>query len=329
MFGDARRLGALAVTGLALVSLLALLPGGEAASRTQPVRNVPSAAPRPAAPGPGDRPLPRMPSRTPAGHPCDAAKRALTERLESELGGARISVAVHERTTGTEYGYDTDDTFETASIAKVAILVTLLTEAQRDRRALTPGERSLAHAAIEYSDNKAADALWSDVGGAVPVSETLHALGLRHTVVLDALGWGLTRTTARDQVLLLSALTGDAGGLSEQRRAYALDLMAHVAPEQAWGVSAAAAPGESDPEAGPDAELKNGWLARTTDGGLWIINSIGRIRTAGHDYLIAVLSNDHPSPGSGIAEVERAARATVAALNACIPLPVPPHKPTR
>lgn len=260
------------------------------------------------------------PSRTPA-DPCQAARHRLSDRLEEALDGEHVSVAVHERLTDEDYDYDGDDVFETASVAKVAILVTLLTEAQHEGRPLTVGEQDLARRAIEYSDNKAADALWSIVGGAVPVAHTLHKLHLRHTDVLDALGWGLTRTTARDQVRLLSALTGDAGDLSEERRSYALDLMSHVAPEQAWGVSAAA----DDPD--DDVALKNGWLPRSTDGKLWIVNSIGRVRTGGRDFLIAVMSDHHVSSTAGIEVVERAARISAQALDACLPLPVPPRKP--
>ena len=232
-------------------------------------------------------------------------------------------MAVRERTTGEDYDYRGGETFETASIAKVSILVTLLARAQRTGRPLTSGERAQARRAIEYSDNDAADALWADVGGAVPVGRTLRRLHLRHTRVLDALGWGLTRTTARDQVRLLTALTGDAGGLSAGRRAYALRLMSHVAPEQAWGVSAAA--GDDDAY----VALKNGWLARSTDGERWIINSIGRVRTGGRDLLIAVLSDHHATSAAGIDVVRRAARITARALDACLPLPVPPRKPAR
>lgn len=267
------------------------------------------------------RPTPAPSRGRTAADACAAGRQRLTERLESALAGEHVSVAVHERLTGTDYDYDPDDVFETASVAKVALLVTLLTQAQGEDRRLTVEEQNLARRAIEYSDNDAADGLWADVGGAVPVARVLHGLHLKHTEVLDALGWGLTRTTARDQVRLLSALTGDAGDLSEDRRTYALDLMSHVAPEQAWGVSAAARyPGD-------EVALKNGWLNRTTDGGRWIINSIGRVQTGGRDFLIAVMSNHHLSSAAGIPVVERAARTTARALDACLPLPVPPRKP--
>lgn len=318
---DARRV----LVGAWVVGSLAIVVSGTVGSSppSTPSRGPSSPAVRPYAhsvPVRSPDPTP-SPSRTSAADACAAGRHRLTERLESELAGENVSVAVHERLTGYDYDYDADDVFETASVAKVSLLVTLLTQAQHEDRPLTAGEQDLARRAIEYSDNDAADGLWSDVGGAGPVSDVLHDLHLKHTEVLDALGWGLTRTTARDQVRLLSALTGDVGDLSAGRRAYALDLMSHVAPEQAWGVSAAAAyPGD-------DVALKNGWLNRTTDGGRWIINSIGRVQTGGHDFLIAVMSNHHVSSAAGIPVVERAARTTARALDACLPLPVPPRKP--
>lgn len=316
---DGRRMIAMVA---AVVVPLAVTAGGTLIRESEPPPPPPVAQPH-ANPSPAESPEPEAsPGRTPA-HPCKAARRRLTDRLESALAGEHVSVAVHERTTGEDYGYEAGEVYETASVAKVAILVTLLTEAQHEGRPLTPGEQALARRAIEYSDNKAADALWSVVGGAVPVAHTLHHLHMSHTVALDALGWGLTRTTARDQVKLLSALTGDIGGLPPGRRAYVLDLMSHVAPEQAWGVSAAA----HHPY--DEVALKNGWLARSTDGKRWIINSIGRVRTGGRDFLIAVMSNHHVSSAAGIEVVERAARITARALDACLPMPTPPRKPVR
>ena len=311
---DARRV---LVVAAAVIVPLAITAGG---TSMPPPKAPPAVRPHAqTSPAPPVDPEP-SPSRTPA-DPCAAARHRISERIESELAGEHLSVAVHERLTGEDYDYDGDDVYETASVAKVAILVTLLTEAQREDRPLTAGEQDLAQRAIEYSDNKAADALWSIVGGAGPVAHTLHKLHLHDTEALDALGWGLTRTTARDQVRLLSALTGDVGDLSEDRRAYALDLMSHVAPEQAWGVSAAAR--TSDDE----VELKNGWLPRSTDGKLWIVNSIGRVRTGGRDFLIAVMSDHHVSSAAGIEVVQHAVRIATRAMDACLPLPTPPRKP--
>jgi hypothetical protein len=72
-------------------------------------------------------------------------------------------------------------------------------------------------------------------------------------------------------------------------------------------VSAAATDGER-------FTIKNGWLSRSTEGGRWIVNSVGRI-TGGTgddrvDVSLAVLSHGHRSQGAGIAVVEKVAELT-------------------
>jgi hypothetical protein len=84
--------------------------------------------------------------------------------------------------------------------------------------------------------------------------------------------------------------------------------MSQVERGQRWGVSAAA--GDSDKIA-----LKNGWLPRAADGGTWTINSIGRVRGDDHDYLIAVISQGHPSMDAGVETVEHVTHLVGRALD--------------
>ena len=53
--------------------------------------------------------------------------------------------------------------------------------------------------------------------------------------------------------------------------------------------------------------VKNGWDTADVDGGRWLVNSIGRIVEARHDWLIAVLSDHHVSQKEGVRVVEKAA----------------------
>jgi hypothetical protein len=108
---------------------------------------------------------------------------------------------------------------------------------------------------------------------------------------------GSDRTTASDQLTLLSDLISARSPLSAASRSYELGLMRHVEPDQAWGVTAASMPGTS-------SAVKNGWLP---DPDLWVINSIGVIYNSGQVLLVAVLSNDQLGEGSGIAQDEAAA----------------------
>ncbi|MFG2477746.1 serine hydrolase [Streptomyces fagopyri] len=204
--------------------------------------------------------------------------------------------------------YGDDVAYDTASIIKVDILATLLLQAQDAGRRLTAQERAHAEPMIRHSDNAAANALWREIGRAPGLAAANKRLGLTETKGGSGTRWGLTRTTASDQIRLLRAVFGTGGksntgatALDEESRTYVRTLMAGVASEQAWGVSAASASGLA---------LKNGWLQRSTSG-LWDVNSVGRIVVGGHHYLVAVLSDGSTSMKDGVALVERTARAAL------------------
>ncbi|GGS76191.1 serine hydrolase [Streptomyces cinerochromogenes] len=204
-----------------------------------------------------------------------------------------------------------DGAYDTASIVKVDILAALLLQAQDEGRQLTAAERKRAEPMIRRSDNAAANALWRQIGGASGLAAANQRLGLTSTTGGPGAKWGLTRTTASDQIRLLRAVfdTGGTvrrgtGGLDAHSRAYLRTLMGQVVAEQRWGVSAAGATGSRQ-------ALKNGWLQRNTTG-LWDVNSVGEITVRGHRYLVAVLTNGSASMGDGVALVERTARAAVA-----------------
>ncbi|KUM97524.1 hypothetical protein AQI88_07900 [Streptomyces cellostaticus] len=231
-------------------------------------------------------------------------------------GKARVTAAVLDLDgTGREpalYGADTP--YDTASIIKVDILAARLLQAQDSGHGLTTQERAQAEKMIEHSDNTAADALWRRVGLAPGLKAANKRLGLTSTAGGPGVKWGLTRTTASDQIRLLRGVfdtgaamkAGTGPALDDASRAYIRTLMSGVAADQAWGVSAAAGSGWA---------LKNGWLQRNTTG-LWDVNSVGRITAGGHHYLVAVLSDGNTSMKDGIALVERAARTAVSTTTA-------------
>ncbi|MGW2747784.1 serine hydrolase [Streptomyces sp. NPDC001450] len=231
-------------------------------------------------------------------------------------GKARVTAAVLDLDgsgrTPTVYGDDT--AYDTASIIKVDILATALLQGQDSGHALTTKERAQAEAMIEHSDNAAANSLWRRIGLAPGLQAANKRLGLTSTQGGPDVRWGLTRTTASDQIRLLRAVfdtgpapkAGSAPALSDTSRGYIRTLMGRIADDQSWGVSAAA---------GSEWALKNGWLQRNTTG-LWDVNSVGRITTGGHHYLVAVLSDGNASMKDGVALVERAARAAVSSTTA-------------
>lgn len=244
--------------------------------------------------------------------------RALAGALGPVADGsaAGFSVAVRNARSGASGVYG-DGSYDAASIVKVGILAALLLRAQDEGRRLTARERSLAAVMIERSDNDAATALWKTIGGAAGLDAAHRRLGLRRTRGGEGGRWGLTRTTAADQLKLLTAVFGDPGSggpaLDGRSRAYLRLLMGRVSEAQSWGVSAAA------DGTGCGTPLKNGWKPRSATG-LWDVHSIGRVTVGGRAYLVAVLSDSNKDMAGGIALVERAARAAVraaGALSAC------------
>jgi len=218
--------------------------------------------------------------------------------------GAEVSVAVLDVSSG-ESAVHGDGAFDTASIVKVDILASLLLRAQDAGRGLTAQEKTYATAMIRNSDNASATALWTAIGQAEGLRAANDRLGLRDTEGGDGALWGLTQTTAADQLTLLRQVFGETSELSEGSRAYLAGLMGEVAVGQDWGVSAAASGvGASE------FALKNGWLPRSATG-LWDINSVGRVGVDGREYLVAVLSDGNSSKEKGVSVVEAVAKAAV------------------
>lgn len=243
----------------------------------------------------------------PAAGLSSRADRALTEDLDAyadQIQG-RFAVAAVALDGAADYGYAAGEPFPTASAVKVDIAALLLLQDRSGDRALDSADRTRIEEALRYSDNEAADALFADLGATAGFDERIGELGLQDTVSSDTGRWGQTRTTAEDRITLLQSIFTSAGPLAEEDREWLRSLMGDVAPEQAWGVSAA-----SDGA----AELKNGWAPQDSEGGLWAANSFGRVRAGGQEYLVAVLSAGHATYGAGIDCTEHVASAVVDAL---------------
>ncbi|MEV0092934.1 serine hydrolase [Streptomyces sp. NPDC050738] len=236
----------------------------------------------------------------------------LAGAMKSVVPGAdaAVSVAVLDVRSGESAVYG-DGAFDTASIVKVDILAALLLQAQDDGRSLTAQEKTYATSMIENSSNASATALWDAIGGADGLDAANERLGLTGTTGGDGPRWGLTQTTAADQLTLLKAVFGSGSGsgpaLDAESRTYIRGLMGQVEADQQWGVSAA----------GSSWELKNGWLPRSATG-LWDINSIGQVTEDGRSYLLAVLSDGNVSQKAGISLVEAAAAAAVSAMSGAV-----------
>ncbi|MEV6422735.1 serine hydrolase [Streptomyces sp. NPDC051662] len=225
----------------------------------------------------------------------------LAKDITASLKGRKstTALAVHDRTTHTRCGLRATRQFDSASVVKVTVLATLLWDARKTNRELTERETELATAMITKSDNASTSALWKQLGS-TKVKGFLKAAGMTRTVPGAGGSWGLTQITAEDQGQLLSLVTAENTVLGADSRAFILDRMRKVIPSQRWGVPAGA-------PAGATVQLKNGWLQRSTHG--WRVHSVGAFTGKGHDYTIAVLTQDDKTMNDGINTIQAVARA--------------------
>ncbi|MFC3501506.1 serine hydrolase [Micromonospora krabiensis] len=251
---------------------------------------------------------PATPSPSPSISPTPDRLAIARARIDAYVrrAGGRLGVAVRDlggsaaATAGTRR-------FTTASIVKVDILAALLLREQARGRMLSSSARRRARDMIVFSDNTATTSLFQEIGRAPGLTTANRTFGLRETK--PNAHWGLTTTTAADQLRLLSTLVAPDGPLDQAHRGYLLDLMGQVDADQRWGITAAAGPGAT-------AYVKNGWDTASDDGNRWIVNSIGRITEPDHDWLIAVLSDHHRTRADGIRVVEQAATYALRELRA-------------
>jgi hypothetical protein len=205
-----------------------------------------------------------------------------------------MTAAVYDDATGRTSVYRPGTAEVTASIMKVDILATLLAQSQADGQPLTSADQTLSQSMIELSDNDDAQSLWDGEGGATAVQSFDTAAGLTQTTP-DAAGyWGLSTTTAADQVQLMRTLAYPGDILTPASQGFEIGLMEHVESDEGWGIS-------SGPGADATVALKNGWLP--LDAGGWQVNSVGYVNGDGRNYVIAVLT-DGATEASGIAAIE-------------------------
>ena len=228
--------------------------------------------------------------------------RGITAALQAR--SSVVGLAVADSRTGVSCDFRHGRHFHSASVVKVIILGALLRHLMAEHRALTPEQVTLTTEMITESSNTAASALWRAVGRR-HLRRFLHLAKLTHTTLGPGGYWGLTRVTARDELVLLKVLKSKDSILDKPSRAYALSLMARVIPAQRWGVTAGA-------PADMTAHVKNGWLP---DPVLWVINSIGIFTSQHRNYRIVVLTRDNPTMAYGVDTIQGVAEVINHELN--------------
>jgi hypothetical protein len=236
--------------------------------------------------------------------------------LRTRQGVAQV--ALFNKVTGRTYllSNGTDIQY-TASIVKADILSRWLRRYQW--RGTIPlnlpySIRYLMQNMITLSDNVAATSLFYFGGGCRALTRFNRLIPTRHTTVgcqtPTYYGWGNTTTTAADQAAIVRTLAYRNAVLRPDARAYGLSLMESITPTQRWGLTCGpwgtdcAGPDYAKPVPGVSVALKNGWkylptCAAQDDTCPWQVNSIGRVKGQGRDYVLAVLTTDDPAgPGN-------------------------------
>jgi beta-lactamase class A len=310
-----RQHGFIAVGVVALAAAAAglgfLVPGcaGSAAPAAKKSHDSPATAAATTGPPSTSAPATASPPRRTVS-PFSA--RSLRAYLGSRAGHA--TAAVFDARTKTTWLLNRRSVQDTASIVKVEIMAAVLHNAQLAGRPLPPSQAALMTKMIENSDNQAATTLLAGLGGASGLARFGKSIGLDHTTPSTLAlipgtslpGWGLTTTTALDQVTLLSKFAYPNSTLSGAARRQGLRLMEHIEADQGWGVSSGTA-------AGTTVALKNGWVP-IPPSNHWQVNSIGWISGHGRDYVLAVLTDGNPSEAYGIATIEMISRAVYHSL---------------
>ncbi len=247
-----------------------------------------------------------------------AARRAaaspfasLTRYLARRSG--HVTAAVYDARTRATWVLHPGAVQDTASIVKVQIMGTSLQEAETAGEQMPGPQAALMPSMIENSDNQSATTLLQDVGGPRAVAQFDRSAGLDRTIPSTLAlipgtswpGWGLTTTTALDEVTLVSRFAYPNRVLSHASRRYGLSLMEKVESDQDWGVSAGV-------PAGTTIALKNGWLPLGPAD--WQVNSIGWVAGNGRNYVLAVLTRGSPTEAYGIQTIQAVARAVFAQL---------------
>jgi hypothetical protein len=297
-----------------------------ASSAAVPVDRGNSGSPAPGA-GRGTRGYTSQGGRTGNQRARQVPQRVLNTRLTDALGPAsalcpgELSVAVRDRTTGTEALSEASLSYPAVSTAAADILAVLLYQHQlpaeplgnapelstplRGTQSSTPLTSPMLGLAARMMDDGSRTAtarLWRLIGRARGFDAGVVALRLPQTHAPSAGGWRQATTTAAGQLQLLADLTSGASPLTPAARGVAIGLMAAERPGSRTWAAAAASPGTSYAASG-------GWHAGLTGG-------IAIVRDGSQRLVIVVLAQGCASWADGMAIARSAARAAAAMITA-------------
>ena len=301
----ARRVGA------GVLAVAVLVAGCSSSHRAARQADSSAAATSASQPSSTDPSVTTTTATPPAPNPRKVAKQAMAT-IKRHLPAGSMSVAIRNETTGATVVYGARGGMWTGSVYKLLVLETLLLERQNSGSWFTSGELADITAMIEQSDNAAGYRMFLDAGGNTALAATAHRLGMNHTRI-GVSDPTFTTTSGHDGLAMLSCLV-KPGLLNQHSRSFVLSLMHSVESDQRWGAGVLADPGTTFAN-------KNGWLSvddsngpGETDDGLWVVSSVGIVRSHGDTLLVSIFTRHNPDLDTGIRLVQRLARIAAPAV---------------
>jgi hypothetical protein len=233
-------------------------------------------APKDAAPARGNATHPARPARRLVPAPGAVADAWRYARGRDGLA----SIAVVD-TRGRLRGEEAERRYAAASVVKSMLLAAELQRLEREGAPVDAETKSLLRAMITYSDNDAADAIYSRVGDA-GLYEVAREAGMEGFTVAGH--WGNAQITAGDMAGLFSDLDSAFAG---PHREFGLGLLGSIVADQSWGIPAAASKRWA-------VRFKGGWIVH--DSGQ-LVHQAAELRDGDRVLAIAVLTDAQPSMG--------------------------------
>jgi hypothetical protein len=234
----------------------------------------------------GERVWPR------ASYPPPAALRR-AEGYAASRGD--VSFAVIARSIGLR-GYDYHRPYSSASVSKALLLAAELRRLRREGLPLDEETRALLEPMITYSDNRAADAVYAQVGDD-GLEDVAERAGMRDFEPVPGF-WGGDQITAADMARFFYRLDANLPG---PHRAYAKHLLAGITPVERWGIPRGIGGGWS-------IWFKGGWRPSggTENSGPVTHQAALLVHRRGERVALAVLTDESPG-GGGIEAIQEIA----------------------
>jgi hypothetical protein len=224
----------------------------------------------------------------PSGGAIGAAARFLDARA------GRTAFAVVD-SRGRVSGVRLHEHFQSASVVKVMMLVAYLRRVAAEHRGLDSSDVRLLYPMIHISDNEAASAVLSIVGGAA-LQRIAREVGM--TDYAPGVGWwAFTQTSAIDQARFFYLLPRL---IPARFYGYARYLLSTIEPSQSWGVP---------PVARPRWQVFFKTGALPSEG---LFNEVARLERGPVTFTVAVFTDGDPSMAYGEGTIEGVGRELLA-----------------